>query len=140
MMNNDAPSAYHYNPDLEELCPNCGNFAILNEVTGWCPDCSPQDPTYTRLEGYLRRNANEIEHYMMQGMSVGAAIDKLHSPKQRPTCIVCGKTIARGHRSSVFCRRTQACRSYARRYVYLYQTKRLTKAEALAKIFEELIG
>jgi hypothetical protein len=121
-----------------EVCPNCGEFATLNEVTGWCEKCSPTDKAYSKLESYLAKNADEIEHYMTQGMSVGAAIDMLHSPKVRPTCIVCGGVIVRAQRSAIFCRRTYNCRRYARRYVYLYQTKGLSKSEALSRIFEQL--
>jgi hypothetical protein len=94
--------------------------------------------TYVRLERYLKKNADEIEHYLSLGFSISHAVDQLHTPKQRPSCIVCGEVISRARRSAIFCRKYEVCRKYARRYVYLYQTKRLTKTEALAKVFEEL--
>ena len=124
----------------EGVCPSCGKFADLDEMTGWCSECSPAtlQKAFSRLESYLAKNADEIEHYMVQGYSLSQSVDKLHSPQSRPTCIVCGNVIKRASRSSIFCRRTTACKKYARRYIYLYQTKRLSKAEALAKIFEEL--
>lgn len=133
----DAPPAYLSN---EEICPSCGKFAELDEYTGWCDECSPATlaKAKNKLESYLARNANEIEHYMVQGLQAYQAIDKLHAPQSRPSCVVCGQVIKRASRSSIFCRRTSECRRLARRYVYLYQEKKLTKAEALAKIFEEL--
>jgi hypothetical protein len=137
MSDRDAPPAYLYE---EEVCPSCGKFAVLDEINGWCEECSPATlaKAVNRLESYLAKNADEIEHYVAQGLQVYQAIDRLHAPRSRPTCIVCGESIKRASRSSIFCRRTTACRKFARRYIYLYRDKGLSKAEALAKIFEEL--
>jgi hypothetical protein len=124
-----------------EVCPSCGEFAKLLEMTGWCRECSPT-PTQirNRLESYLCLNANELEHYMCTGLSLSKAIDKLHAAAQsnRPTCIVCGGVILRARRTAIFCRQHTECRKYARRYTYLYQNTIRTKAQALAQVFEEL--
>jgi hypothetical protein len=127
---------------LDEVCPRCGDFAVLMANTGWCEECSgPINATELnqfKLEHYLAHNADELEYYIAQGFSLNASVDKLHHSNGRPVCIVCGTTIKRAKRSSIFCRQTDMCRKYARRYIYLYQHKGLSKVEALAQIFSEL--
>src|SRR5262245_15136694 len=98
----------------------------------------PSFPNSCRFEAYLARNADEIEHYIIQGYSFYQSLELLHRTNGRPTCIVCGGTIKRAKRESTFCRQSTECRRYARRYVYLYQSKGLTKTEALAIVFTEL--
>lgn len=101
------------------VCPSCGNFTDakgLNEVTGWCIDCTT--------------------------LSAGnAAADVVvHHPFDIPKCIVCGEPIRRSRRFAIFCRRHSLCRRYARRYVYLYSERGISKAEALAIVLRELTG
>jgi len=132
----------------EEVCPNCGRWITgrLEEETGWCSDCSQGVITtqlaatnlFNKVEQYLTANADEIEHYLIQGHSLNASIDLLHHTNGRPKCLVCGSQIYRAKRSAIFCRSTKECRRYSRRYVYLYREKGLSKAEALATVLNEL--
>jgi len=130
----------------EEVCTNCGNFVSsdeIDELTGWCFDCSPNEVTQEikfNLELYLARNADHIEYLLLQGKSLWQALDALSTDGSRPICLVCGNVIKRSKRTAVFCRSTPLCRRYSRRYVYLYSEKKphLTKAEALATVMGEL--
>jgi hypothetical protein len=126
---------------MSEVCSNCGEFVEeLDSYTGWCETCSPGNgkATYIRIETWLKVNADELEHYISEGVSFRQAVKSLAN--DRPKCIVCGGSIAHAARSSIFCRKTPQCRRYSRRYVYLYReaNPRLTKVEALATIFSEL--
>jgi hypothetical protein len=122
-----------------ELCPSCGEFKReLNEVTGFCEGCTDDGRKSLTVEAYLAANADEIEHYLLQGKSVAQAIDLLHGRNGRPICVSCGAVITRGRRTSIFCRKNPDCRRYSRRYVYLYTERGMTKAEALAVVLAEL--
>jgi hypothetical protein len=120
-----------------EVCPNCGEFVDeLDFATGFCYNCSP---TNLLVERYLEQHADEIEHYLMQGLSLNKAIDALHASNGRSrTCIVCGSAMPHAPRTAVFCRGKKECRRFARRYVYLYSERGLSKSEALAKVMEEI--
>lgn len=119
------------------FCPNCGRWVDkLSEETGWCRDCTPV--AEKELRNYLEANADEIEHYLLQGKSLSRAIDLVYRKNGRPHCISCGSVISRAPRNAVFCRARPECRRYSRRYVYLYQKKGMSKVEALAKVLEEL--
>jgi predicted amidophosphoribosyltransferase len=85
----------------------------------------------------LSINSNALEHYMLHGYSVAAAVDRVYA-ENRPTCAVCGKPIKHASKSAVFCRRTPECRRYSRRYVYLYSRRGHTKVEALGIVLSEL--
>lgn len=128
-----------------EVCPNCGKIVdSLDEITGWCSECSPAQiiTQEYQLTRYLEVNADKLEYYITTGQAnnVYQAIDLLAHPKNghRPTCVVCGSVIKHAPRTSVFCRRTKECRRYSRRYIYLYTKKGMTKTEALATILTEL--
>jgi hypothetical protein len=125
------------------LCPNCGEFYLeseVNDLTGWCYQCSPDsavDSAFFKLELYLAQNADAIEHYMAQGRSLWQALDFLPQSR-RPLCLVCGNEIKGAKGSAVFCRKNPECRRYSRRYVYLYSERGRTKITALAQIMSEL--
>lgn len=123
-----------------EICPNCGEWVSgLNEVTGFCQDCSPDGDSNLLVERYLEVNADEIEYYLLQGKSLNQAIDYIHSSNgSYKRCISCGNAMPHAPRNAVFCRAQVQCRRYARRYVYLYSERGMTKAEALAKVLEEI--
>lgn len=119
-----------------EVCPYCGNLVdSLNETTGWCNNCT--EIGKTQAERFLETNADHIEHYVIQGYSVSQSIDLLRK-EIKPTCASCGGFIERASRTAVFCRKRDRCRAASRRYVYLYTGKGLSKAEALAKVLEEI--
>lgn len=125
------------------FCTSCGNwFPALDEITGWCDQCSGGINTPAilalRVERYLLANADEIEHYILQGHSLWKSIDLLHAHESRPKCIVCGEVIKRARREAIFCRNTSECRRYSRRYVYLYREKGMSKAQALAQVLSDL--
>lgn len=130
----------------DEVCTNCGNFVSsddINELTGWCSECSPDEVTQElkfNLELYLTRNADHIEFLLLQGKSLWQALDALSTDGSRPICLVCGNVIKRSKRTAVFCRSNATCRHYSRKYVYLYREKKphLSKAEALALVMSEL--
>jgi hypothetical protein len=127
---------------MDEVCANCGEFTSrLNRQTGWCQNCSTGEANslslYHKVESFLAANADEIEHYLLQGHTLNQAIDLVHK-NGRKKCLVCGEPILRGHRAAVFCRRTAECRRYSRKYIYLYQEKGLSKPEALAQVMGEL--
>src|SRR5215510_7471105 len=101
-----------------EVCPSCGNFTDdrgLNEITGWCYECSPLVTT-SPPKFYIR-----------------------HSDPG-PFCVVCGGRIERAKRNAIFCRQHKECRRMSRRYVYLYTERNMTKVAALATILNELNG
>jgi len=124
------------------VCPNCGDFVdYLIVKTGWCRICSYAGSVLVnKLEQYLAANADEIEHYLLQGKSLNKAIDLVHSKNGRPHCLSCGRIMDRAPRNAVFCRATKQCRKFSRRYVYLYREKGMTKHAALAKVLEDLNG
>jgi predicted amidophosphoribosyltransferase len=142
----------------KELCPECGNLvASIDAMTGWCRKCTLEYDVnsttcrdcgkpklgehcdYCRIEIFLRLNGDHIEHHMTKGCSFSVAISKLRIDV-KPSCVVCGAVIKRARRDAVFCSRNVNCRTASRRYTYLYQIKKLTKPEALAKILEEIDG
>lgn len=117
-------------------CPNCGEFfSSLNEITGFCGKCTNQ--TKKKVELFLEKYADHIEHYIAQGCALPIAIKSVRTENQ-PRCLSCGVVIIRAPRNSVFCRSNKKCRHYSRKYVYLYREKGLSKAEALAQVSVEL--
>lgn len=121
-----------------EVCPCCGSFTSeLSSETGWCENCSPKS-NYSRAEGFLSLNADRIEYFLAEGKTFWQALEQLAVREERPICVICGNYIRRAKRTAVFCRKTRECRSYSRKYVYLYTDKKLSKPEALAVILEEL--
>lgn len=128
----------------DELCPECGEFVVhLDRTTGWCITCTTliNRNTRTAVEEFLYAHADHIEYYILQGKSLNQAIDSLRAEIARfRTCACCGGVIKRGGPNSVFCRKNEKCRQTSRKYVYLYQNKGLTKAQALAQVLEPLNG
>ena len=146
---NASPLPHSPNEPSSELCPNCGQFADirgLSEVTGWCYNCTSQSQQISfaanasshTVELALAANVVAVEHYVSQGQSIWQALDSAR--QDRPKCVVCGNVIPRAKRNSVFCRQHPLCRRYSRRYVYLYQHRQMSKAEALALVLTELTG
>lgn len=134
----DSPEA-----TSSELCPSCGKFADergLSEVTGWCYECTPPNNSSQRdsTELALHAHADAIEHFIGEGQTVWQALDSARMG--RPTCVVCGESITRAKRNSIFCRRTSECRRYSRKYVYLYRERGKSKAEALSMVLTEITG
>ena len=133
---------------LKEVCPKCGDFAIVDEVTGWCYDCSGlvSNPSTgqtlstnygNKTEIAFAANADAIEYHLANGAdTVWQALTL--SRQDRAVCLVCGEVMPHAPRTAVFCRRYKECRRYSRRYVYLYTEKGMSKAQALAMIFNEL--
>lgn len=124
----------------EEYCPNCGEWITPTEFdlnTGWCNNCA--GVVKSQLELFLQRNADHIEHYLLEGMSLKLALLKVRADI-RPICVVCGNEIKYASKQAVFCTTTQACRYWQRRYKHLYTSKDLTKSQALAQILHELTG
>lgn len=146
----------------EEFCPSCGNWAPLIEDTGWCllctrrlhPDlmiCETCDSTFNG-RGQVRhkcqrcantdwqaRNADRIESYMAKGYSYDLARLRVEHDN-RPLCLACGKRIKGGTRGRhFFCRRSQSCRTAARRYKWLRERYHLSKAEAIATVLQSLV-
>lgn len=133
--------------NTEEFCPKCGKYVEtteFNELTGWCIECSPANSStfatanFYKLEHFLKKNADKLEHYIQQGNSIWQALDHVCDPNDRPVCVVCGEVIRYARRNSVFCRKTVQCRKYSRRYVYLYSHKGYSKTVAFAMVLEEL--
>jgi hypothetical protein len=115
----------------QEVCSSCGEFVTeLDYKTGWCAGCAGK-----QVRSFLESNADHIEHYILQGLTVGQSISRV-AMEVRPVCAVCGKPMQRAKRTAVICRRTPQCRKISRRYVYLHSEKGLSKAEALAKALD----
>lgn len=126
----------------DELCPSCGKFvSSLREDTGFCANCSKpyKLSVYDKAEQFLANNADHIEHYLSTGISFSAAIEKLRADT-KPRCACCGVLIKRAARTAVFCRDKPQCRKASRRYVYYYNERGMTKANALAKVLSDLNG
>jgi recombinational DNA repair protein RecR len=145
----DASSLSHSPTETSsELCPKCGQFTDirgLSEVTGWCHDCTNQTTfivnvtsSSNAVEMSLAANVVAVQHYVLQGQSIWQAL--VSARGDRPRCVVCGNIIRRAKRNAIFCRQTQECRRYSRRYVYLYTERQLSKAEALGSVLRELTG
>ena len=127
----------------QEVCPNCGHLATLQEITGWCPQCTlAHDPTKTickscgglfsrgkkpstkcwlcRKEEWLTEYADELEKYIALGHGIEAA-KKLVRRDNRPNCECCGQPIKGGDKDRKFCKRDK-CQKVARSYKALKLT------------------
>lgn len=141
-------SSLPHNPDAasSEVCPSCGNFTDergLSEFTGWCFDCSSVIASVSTSSSFVavEHHAEAIQFYQhTESVSVRRALELTR--QDRPRCVVCGEEIRRSKRSAIFCRRHPLCRSYSRRYVYLYTRKKdpMSKAQALATVLSQLTG
>jgi len=132
----------------EELCPSCGKWALMHEVTGWCFECSGiAPPCYCERCGkrtinrycnscrymlWLERNADEIERVMCSvGISAGRA-KLIVRAENRPKCLCCRRPIKGGERGkNYFCRKTPACKTGHNSYHYHRTTRRRSRDEAL---------
>lgn len=142
-----------------EYCPSCGEFYTTDEfnyTTGWCVSCSSsvdsskehaaalgKTPAFnltSELNEWLLRHADHIEHFMLTQQITAEQAVILVRADLRPTCGVCGSQVPHGNTRTIFCSKTTQCRRAKRRYKYLYQTKGLSKAQALAQITNELQG
>src|SRR6516164_11520167 len=95
---------------LKDYCPRCGDFAILDEVTGWCYECaglvnnpstgeSPVSTITNKTEIAFAANADAIEHYLANGAeSVWQALEL--SRQDRAVCIVCGEVMPHAPRTA----------------------------------------
>ena len=116
----------------EEICPSCGDLAILVDVTGWCSECSGITPPTTcgrcggfveensrsklcnscRYMSWLERNADQIELVMT---CVGVSVSKAKAivrKNNRPICHCCGNPIKGGQKDrNYFCSKTRACKT-----------------------------
>lgn len=139
--------------DLEELCPSCGHFAILNDTTGFCADCSKpylveelckcgrrrrQQGRCCYREAWYDRNADRIEELISTGLTLGQAKERVIS-EDRAICVICLESIpGRIRANTIFCTRRPECRSATRRFRYLKEEKGMTEAQALTEVLEEL--
>lgn len=138
-------------PELNELCPSCGNFVdYLIESTGFCGSCSigvgvfdDKVPTpiksekAQRLELWLTENADTIEDIMLSDNLTAKEAIRLIVQNGKPTCQCCGDemphTTAGRH---IFCTKKPQCRKARRYYRYLVYEKNVSKGDALNKTLE----
>lgn len=117
---------------IEAICPSCGHWHILNEITGHCADCSPDyciscgsqfypDAKWRKVcwacrdEAWLKKYADPIEALL----SFGYTLDQtrlLVSRDFAPRCTHCGGFIKSGRGETLFCTKFPQCRSAKRRY------------------------
>lgn len=133
--------------ELNELCPNCGNFVdSLNENTGFCGSCSGVGdssgfPTPTnkaeRLELWLCQNADIIESLMLEERLTAKDAIKKVAQDSVPRCQCCGNemphTTAGRH---IFCTKNDNCNKARRYYKYLVYEKGIEKDEARKSALE----
>lgn len=138
-----------------EICPSCGSFADkLNELTGWCIECSP--PCCQRCGGELIKGtlcqkcakeqwlaffADEIEYFLSEGFSYSQAIQEIYN-RNRAVCVVCAAPIpGRSQATTLFCAKNEGCRKARRRYHKLVYEKGMTRSLALEQVLvEQVLG
>jgi hypothetical protein len=121
-----------------EVCPRCGEFAILDNYTGWCGVCSNTND-YIITESFLARHADAIEHYLSAGYSFSESITKLNTDS-RPVCLCCGGFIIRARQNAIFCSKYKKCITSRNRYKYLVHKKGMTPSFALNQVLTEITG
>src|SRR4051794_6916074 len=124
------------------VCPNCGKYADLTEMTGWCAECSPSICTRCgnsfahdtprrivcstcREKRWLEENADRIEDHIIDGLSYTAAKTAVRR-ENRPICLCCGVKIVKGF----FCTTKPDCRKAFHRYKWRL-SKGMTQERAL---------
>src|SRR4030095_8692295 len=98
-------------------CTSCGDFfssTEIVEITGWCKTCSGYLEQEHVFELYLSVHADHIEHYISTGLTFREALALLRL-ERRPVCLSCGGVLDRAPPNTIFCRRNETCRKYARR-------------------------
>ncbi len=134
--------------NLNDLCPNCGEFVDhLDEQTGFCEKCTgvgsvnTKGPTSTdkasKLELWLRTNANTIEDFMLaENVSAKFAIRELMQ-LEKPHCRTCGNEMPHTTPGRhMVCTKRPECRKARRYYRYLVYEKHESKEKALEQTLE----
>lgn len=132
----------HQLDDDVSFCPSCGEDARLVQSTGWCPTCTLATEPGTllcacgaffnkkahrskcwdcRREDWLTKHADEIEHYIIRGLSVSAAIKQVQKDI-RPACKMCKEPIKGGKEGDRFCRTNSKCEKASDSYSALRKT------------------
>jgi hypothetical protein len=132
--------------NMEELCPSCGDFAVLNERTGWCRKCTTVSlckcgrpitsggklcSVCKRIE-WEKKNSVRIAHFLHQGYPRYMAIQKVRE-ENRVICAGCGTEMKGAKLGSVICRRNTQCRSLYWRVVHY---KRKHNIEGMKEAYE----
>lgn len=143
---------------LEDVCPSCGDYSILDEFTGWCSKCTDHIVNTSDVRYCVRCNsafvsessefichackqerwANEIEHVMGTQNVYFYIARQIVALNHQATCLGCGDVMPHTTRGRhLFCSK-QKCRSASRRLKYLRLGKGMTHSKALAQILSEL--
>lgn len=134
-----------------DLCPSCGRWGVIVEMSGWCLACTQDhypdlrfcSECYTAIpahhnhklcypckaEKWLAEHADQIEVYMMVGWSFAAAKQQVIQDI-RPNCVNCGDPILGGNSDALFCTTNKECRTTQRRY-RLNREKGMEREKAL---------
>jgi hypothetical protein len=134
------------------LCPNCGDLVHgLSEKTGWCFSCTEGELiftcercniefkskthrpycTYCRELNWLEAHANELEEYMIEGLTFNQARAKVRV-NHRPVCLGCGSLMPK---AGFFCKTRPSCRKLYTRF----HKKRL-KGMSVQTALEQVLG
>ena len=133
------------------MCPSCGKWALIDEMTGWCFPCNGKAPpvkcercgnalaygiykycSSCRYMRWLEQNADEIERVIVSVEVSAGRAKQIVRANIRPRCLCCRKPIKGGVKDkNYFCRKTPACRTGHNSYHYHRTTKHRSKDEAL---------
>jgi hypothetical protein len=132
----------HQLEETVSYCPSCGGDSRLVESTGWCPSCTLATDPLLRLcscgqffsrkahrskcwdcrrEEWLTRHADEIEKYMLTGLTASKAVKRVQKDI-RPVCHKCGNAIKGGKQGDRFCRTNDGCEKASDNYSALRKT------------------
>jgi hypothetical protein len=128
-----------------DVCPSCGEFAELDDVTGWCVECTannaPLEPrrcvscdrpfSYSRTTRYrykcsgcqrrdfLEKHSERVAELRAQGHSIEKAM-KIINEETLPRCMICNEPLRNATRGrAFFCRSKAICISARTRFKYL---------------------
>lgn len=148
-----------------EVCPSCGEFGELNEVTGWCSTCTaseaPLEPrkcnscgrpfSYPTSNKYKRRcnrcidrefrekHSERIAELRALGHTSEDAI-RIARRETVPNCMVCGDAMPNASRGrAFFCKTKPACKTARNKLKWLTQRKGIPHEEALAQVLEQMV-
>ena len=140
-----------------DVCPFCGKLAVLDEITGWCPECSGtgQLKTYTcvrcrksfdsSLMEFICSSckvedwANEIEEVMGKFKVSFTKAKQLVAQSNQAVCLCCRKKMPRATKGRhYFCTSKKKCRSASRRVKHLRMSRGLAYEDALHIVLLEL--